>query len=75
VNWPRFWRALFGVGLAAEVIALRTNNPEAPLSPTARRDLRTHHPLGRMALIAFCVWLVQHLCREVATSSGETIGS
>lgn len=75
MTWPRFWRAFFSVGLAAEVIALRTENPEAPLSPTARRDLRTHHPLGKAALIAACVWVVQHLCREVSSSSGETISS
>lgn len=78
MTWVRFWRGATLALTAAEIVALRTKDPEAPLCHTARRTFRLDTQSGK---VGFCLgWglltalLLPHLCRAVSESSfGETI--
>lgn len=69
-KWTLVW-ASWGTAFAvAETIAVRSRNPEAPLSHTLRRVLGVrrkpmHHRAGQVAFVGFGWWLGWHLYRGV----------
>lgn len=68
--WALLWAGWVASFIAAETIAIRSRNPEAPLSHQLRRVLgvrkqTVHHHLGQVAFAASASWLVWHLWRGV----------
>lgn len=79
MTWRRFWRAYWATFLVAETVAIKSGDPEAPYSPTARHDFRLDTKAGRVAFCAgwaaLTVYLLPHLCRGAAKASHEIISS
>jgi hypothetical protein len=62
-KWAIVWGVLVGAVIAAEVYAIRTGDPRAPLSHHVRRHTRImgKSPLGRAMLFVGAGWLHRHL--------------
>lgn len=68
-KWAFLWATWVAAFVIAEAVAIRSNNPQAPMSHQLRRVLgvrrrSVHHRLGQIAFATGTAWLAQHLYRE-----------
>lgn len=69
-EWAKVWAAWVIMFAVAEGVALRSENPRAPLSHHMRRSLgiRKHparHYFGQVAFGTGVTWLAMHLYKEM----------
>lgn len=73
MTWIRFWRFSISGLVAAEILAVRSKDPCAPLSHCGRRTMRLDTRPGQVLLVvgwgALTAWLLPHLLRQTSSLS------